>query len=143
MVLFKGVRVRLVFGRLLIQERDELLTRGGHGDCALADDVAGVNLAAVDFFVWALVLPERRAFQGDAGKQAAGTGIGENFRAHGYVRRSRGVAALGAGRCGGIGSELYFILEERFGTARVHNQQYEVRGLSAELQTEADRKSVV
>ncbi len=135
--LFQGLGVGHVLGGFLVEEVDQGAARSGNADAALADDFEGGEAAAVDFGVGHIVLAKGGAFEGDAGEEAAGAGIAEDFRAHGDVAGGGGVAALGAGGSGGVNAEFDFAFHHGFGALGIHDQEDEIGGLAAELEADA------
>src|SRR5260221_3737614 len=127
---------RKILGRLLVQVRDELLGGGWHRHRTLENDILRRDGFPVDPFVGFVVWPHGGAGKGDSGEQAPGTRVGENLRPQGHVGGGFGVAAFWSGSSGGVSAKFYLGAKNRVGPAVVHDQQNEVRSLSADLQSE-------
>src|SRR6202012_5075562 len=63
--------------------------------------------------------------------------IGKNFGAQGDIGFSRGISSHRAGSSGSIASQLDLADKNVLGRSRTHQQQYEVRRLTAQLQAKA------
>src|SRR5438876_6851288 len=134
---FERVGIGQILRRFLVQEGNHFLAGRRHRSGALADNLLSRKIALVKFLVRAVVLAERRALQGDSRKQAARAGVSEHLGAHGYIAGSGCVTALGARGCSSVCADLDFALQDSFGAARVHHQDDEVSGLTAELEADA------
>src|SRR5215472_9735913 len=126
-----------VFGRLVVQVGDQFLRGGWHGNGTFEDDILGVNVFFIEGSIGFVVGAYRGASQRDPGEEAAGAGVGKNLRAQGDVGGGFGVATFGA--CGGRGicAELDLRAQDGIGATAVHDQEDEVGGLAADLQTDA------
>src|SRR5271155_4676558 len=100
-------------------------------------NLAGGDFLSVDAFVGVVVRANGGTGQRNSREEAAGARIGEHLRAQGYVGIRRGVSPNGA--CGnrGVAAELYFACENGVGTAIIHDENDEVRGLAAYLKSDA------
>jgi len=62
-------RIGHVFGRLLVQQRDQLAASGRNSDLAFADNLLRTEASTVEFFVGTTVRPKRRSLQRDPREQ--------------------------------------------------------------------------
>src|SRR6266404_2267912 len=135
--LLQRVRIGKVLGSFLVQVSNQLLRGGRNANRTFEDDVFSVNFFAVDLFVGVVVGADGGPGQGNSGKQTASARVGENFGAHGDVRGSFSVAALGAGGGGGVSAEFYFAGKNGVSATGIHDQQYEISSLAAKLKADA------
>ena len=133
---FQGYGIGLILRRLLIQQGDEFAPGSGNPNFAFADNLLGAEASAIELFVRTAVRPERRALERDAGEQSARARIREDLCLHDDVGIRRCCAALGPGRCGGIGAKLHFAAQDGVRAFGIHDQEYEIRGLTAQLKTD-------
>src|SRR5271168_1243519 len=100
-------------------------------------DFSCCELATVDVCSGIVIGTNRGAFQRNAGKDAMGTRVAENFRPHAYVCLRGSGAAHGTCRDGSIATQLDFAAENRICAALIHDQQDEVGSFSADLESGA------
>src|ERR1700728_4639822 len=78
--------IREVLRAALVERGGQELRGRRNRNGAVQRDILGVQLLPVDAFVGVVIGTKRRAFERNAGKEAACSRIRENFRAHGDVR---------------------------------------------------------
>ena len=137
MVLRAAALLGQILGRGLGQRGDELLGAGRRGHGVFEDDGGATDFFAVEILVGAIVDAKCGAFEGDAGEESASARVGKNFSSHGDIGLCRGIAADRSSGGARIATELYFAGENALGTAVVHEQENEVGGIAAELETSA------
>ena len=105
----------------------------GDGDVALEHGLKVLGLAEVDLRVF-LVLGDGGSVEVDAGEEALGAGVAEQFGVHLPVGGGLGAAPDGAGSGRGVAADLELVLEQILQAAVIDGDQDQVRGLSADLQ---------
>src|SRR6266481_6601128 len=111
-LLLQRYRIGLILRRLLIQQGDEFAARSRDADLAFADNLLSTEASAIELFVRTAVRPKRRALQRNAGEQAAGARIAEDFCPHHDVGISRCCTPLRPNCCRGIGAKLHFAAQD-------------------------------
>src|SRR5579864_4446219 len=124
-----------VFRRSLGENREQTTGSWRRRNFAFPNNFLGAQLPAVERFVAAVVGAQRRPRQRNAREQTLGPRIGKNFSFENDIRLGRGIASHGTGYGGGVGAEFDLARHHGVCAAFVHDEQNEIGGLRADLET--------
>src|SRR5271170_8416212 len=112
-----------------------MTTRRWSSDVSAQNDLLCRQFAPIDVRAGIVIGAKCGTFEGNSRKQSASARVAENLCSHVRIRVRRGIASHGARCYRSIAAQLDFALENGLCSAVIHDQQDEIRSLSADLES--------